>query len=447
MAAQDVAPALLEAVREAFERDMKQDKELVRLLERISEGKASFEDAGEYAARVGEALAAAFGECLSSEVLPEGRMWYNIAERVVKPMLEEDHQLVTTAAAETITALNRGAEIGMTAQTLPADGERIQGFLDRLSSEPVYDDVAWMLDAPVVSFSQAAATETLKQSVRVMGKSGLRARIIRRAERRCCKWCSALAGTYDYPDVPDDVYRRHENCRCVVEYDPGEGKKRQNVHSKEWQDAEAPDELEARRQLTGIGEGNQPNRILELNQKNRGKKVMITDQAIQKVRAVSFDRIDEATASFIQATHQELLRFSRAENFSDEVVCAIDLRSNTRLHFIKGSRDTVDPEADAQYYHALHTAPQKSLVICHNHPGLSYFSLNDIAFFMSYDSVKTMTIVTNQGHVWYISKTSAFNRRTAADCMVDATKKFPDDLDSRVEYFIKNCYTYGVERN
>lgn len=243
MAAQDVAPELLEAVRAAFERGMKQDKELVRLLERISTGEASFADAGEYAARVGEALSAAFGECLSSEVLPEGRMWYNIADRVVRPMLEEDHRLVTTAAAETITAQNREAGIGMTAQTVPVDEDRIQGLLDRVSSEPVYDDAAWLLDAPVVNFSQAAADETLKRNVGVMGKSGLRARIIRKAEHKCCAWCSGLAGTYDYPGAPDDVYRRHERCRCVVEYDPGKGKQRQNVHSKEWTDAEKYDKL------------------------------------------------------------------------------------------------------------------------------------------------------------------------------------------------------------
>ena len=35
--------------------------------------------------------------------------------------------------------------------------------------------------------------------------------------------------------------RRHENCRCVVEYDPGDGKK-QNVYSKKWVDLEKKQE-------------------------------------------------------------------------------------------------------------------------------------------------------------------------------------------------------------
>lgn len=31
--------------------------------------------------------------------------------------------------------------------------------------------------------------------------------------------------------MPKDIYRRHDNCKCSVEYDPGKGRKRQAVHS------------------------------------------------------------------------------------------------------------------------------------------------------------------------------------------------------------------------
>ena len=41
-----------------------------------------------------------------------------------------------------------------------------------------------------------------------------------------CNWCKSLAGTYHYPDVPTDVYKRHDRCKCSVAYDPGEGKKK-----------------------------------------------------------------------------------------------------------------------------------------------------------------------------------------------------------------------------
>ena len=64
-----------------------------------------------------------------------------------------------------------------------------------------------------------------------------------------CKRCSSLAGVYEYPDVPEDVYRRHENCRCTVEYDPGDGKKLQNVHTKKWISKEESVTLEKRKKI------------------------------------------------------------------------------------------------------------------------------------------------------------------------------------------------------
>lgn len=40
-------------------------------------------------------------------------------------------------------------------------------------------------------------------------------------------FASALSNVLEllvYPDVPPDVYRRHERCRCTVLYDPADGK-------------------------------------------------------------------------------------------------------------------------------------------------------------------------------------------------------------------------------
>lgn len=49
---------------------------------------------------------------------------------------------------------------------------------------------------------------------------------------KCCKWYSSKVGTYPYsPNMDTDVFRRHANCRCLVEYDNGSGVY-QNAHSK-----------------------------------------------------------------------------------------------------------------------------------------------------------------------------------------------------------------------
>ena len=245
---EDIAPALLELLRKRFSELVAVNPKIRALYKRIQEGNATYADAEEYAWLVGNALSQAFGENLSSAVLPDGRMYYNIADRVLRPMLEEDHGLIADAAVLVQTALNEKAGIGIKAQTVAVNTDRIQGILDKVSDAPAFDDVAWVLDAPVKNFSQAVVDDTIRANVNFQGQTGLRPKIIRKSERKCCQWCSDLAGEYDYPDVPDDVYRRHENCRCTVLYDPANGKRRrQDVHTKRWTDEENYGKVEERK--------------------------------------------------------------------------------------------------------------------------------------------------------------------------------------------------------
>lgn len=234
--AEDIAPELLEKIQTDF----------LALLGEDVPRTMNYEGAGDYAERVGTALAEAFRRNLGAEVLPDGRMYWNIADRVVRPMLEQDYQLSSAAAVQVQAALNRSAGLGIRAQKAKLNEDRVEGFLNRLASAFNYNDVAWLLNEPVKTFSRSVVDDTLRVNVEFQAKAGLRPKIIRRAERKCCKWCSDLAGIYDCDDAPDDIYRRHENCRCVVEFDPGSGK-RQNVWTRKWTDPDERDKIETRK--------------------------------------------------------------------------------------------------------------------------------------------------------------------------------------------------------
>lgn len=176
-------------------------------------------------------------------------MYYNIAKSVVRPMLEEDHAIISDAAVQVQNSLNTKAGIHIKAQTVPVNEDRVNGIIDKVSDADVYDDVAWVLQEPVKNFSMNVVDEILRANVDFQGKSGLRPKIIRRSEHRCCEWCSRLAGVYDYP-VDREVYQRHERCRCTVDYDPGTGK-RQNVHTKQWTDP-AESAMIEKRKIIGL---------------------------------------------------------------------------------------------------------------------------------------------------------------------------------------------------
>ena len=221
----DIAPALLETIRTAFFTFLGDDKPTQN----------TYEAAGNYADRVGAALARAFAKHLSSAVLPDGKMYWNVAQHVIRPLLEDDSRISAEAAAAVQKALNEAAGIGLAVQEAPPDAERIDALLGAVCAADHYDDAAHLLSAPVLeNFSRHAVDETLRLNADAHARAGLRPRIVRTAESRCFAWCAALAGTFDYPDgTPPDVFRRHNRCRCTVEYDPATGR-RQNVWTKEW---------------------------------------------------------------------------------------------------------------------------------------------------------------------------------------------------------------------
>ena len=103
---------------------------------------------------------------------------------------------------------------------------------------------------PIVTFSQSVVDDTLKKNIDFQAKAGLKPKIVRKLVGKACDWCRNLAGSYDYPKVPSDVYHRHERCRCTVEYDPRDiDKKRQDVWSKNWVDPDKDAKIAERKNL------------------------------------------------------------------------------------------------------------------------------------------------------------------------------------------------------
>lgn len=121
---------------------------------------------------------------------------------------------------------------------------RIKGIVDRISSEDDFDSIKWITQAPVQNFCRSAVDEIAQKNAELHNDMGLEAKIVRQTVGENCKWCDALAGEYVYPDVPHEVYQRHDDCDCIVEYMPGDGRV-QNVYSKQW--VEDPSDLELRK--------------------------------------------------------------------------------------------------------------------------------------------------------------------------------------------------------
>jgi len=234
MMAVDIAPELLENIQRDFNTSIRKNKKLSSIREMIDNGTATYEQANEYAVEVGEVLSRTYEVHIKSETLPNGKMYYNIAERVLNPTLSNNHIIVATVSAEIQEQLNRSAGLGLKGIEPGVNQLRIDSIINRVANEDLFDNVSWILAEPVVNFTQSTVDDTIKANVEFQGESGLSPQIIRVAHGSPpCNWCRSLEGTYKYPDVPEDVYKRHDRCRCTVEYDPGDAR-RQNIWTREW---------------------------------------------------------------------------------------------------------------------------------------------------------------------------------------------------------------------
>lgn len=232
--ATDIVPELMEKIQREFNHKISRNKKIQRIQEMIENGTATYEQAYEFAQEVGEALAQAFETNISSEMLPDGHMYFNIADRILNSTLETNHVLVANVSVEIQEILNRQARLGLKGIKPELNRHRIKSIIERIVHEELFDNVSWMIGEPIVNFTQSVVDDTIKANAHFQYESGLFPKIIRIVHgSEPCDWCKKVAGVYKYPDVPEDVYKRHDRCRCVVEYDPGDAR-RQNVWSKEW---------------------------------------------------------------------------------------------------------------------------------------------------------------------------------------------------------------------
>jgi len=246
---QDIVPELLDKIQQQFTRDLNNNSNIKNIYTKINNGTATHIDVHKFAIETGKTLADSFNKYITIESLPDGRMYYNIAERILNPTLGNNYELIDKALETVQTDLNKKAGFGLKGIRTPLNQGRIDGFIERLSLEENFKDVKWILDEPVINFSQSIVDAGIANNVDFQARSGLTPTVTRIVTgHKPCAWCRGLAGTYEYPDVPEDVYRRHDNCRCLVEYDPGNNKK-QDVWTKQWRDPKEKEKIEHRKTI------------------------------------------------------------------------------------------------------------------------------------------------------------------------------------------------------
>ena len=228
----DIGAELLEKIRAYFKKKCQGDAYIQSVLGKVAAGTAQMEEISLLSQSIGFRASQAISEYVNVAALPDGKMYYNIADTILSGVLKDNYEIINSAAAECQRALDRKMGINIEPQRAPYPAERVQAVVGAASAPDISEEkMVRRMTSTTENITRSFYDDYVETNVKYRSEAGLECFIIRSDHGGCCKWCAALAGKYRYPEeVPKDVYRRHDNCTCTVTYT--NGRKAQDVWSK-----------------------------------------------------------------------------------------------------------------------------------------------------------------------------------------------------------------------
>lgn len=255
----DLVPELLSDITKSFDSKTKESKVLKEKLTKLKNKKANHLDSNEFAQEVGEILSSVFRENITEDKLPDGKIYYNIVNRVLNPNLKNNYNIINAYAKIVQDELNKKAKISLKAMDAEYNQDRVDGIVESVLKKDDYSSMINDLCSSTENFSRSIVDELIKNNANLHSKAGLKPVIERKMHGGACSFCKTLAGTYDYEeakrlaetDPKKNPFARHRHCRCTVDYVPGNNKK-QDIWSKKWTDIDKDDKIILRKELNKI---------------------------------------------------------------------------------------------------------------------------------------------------------------------------------------------------
>lgn len=211
------------------------DPALRALLKSIDSGKANFRDTAQYSIRYSHQL----GNILSENVLD---IPPDVRETAAEELLKYGYDDMNTILAEVQKSLDEQAGIHIRPQKSDFPSERVQQFAHSLIDPTVEDSVIKRrARSGSETITKSFHDSFIKKNAQFRNDAGLKCYITREGSN-CCKWCSEVAGRYEFGSQPSDIFRRHDNCDCTIDYDGQKLRGKLNAdgsRSKTWE--EVPD--------------------------------------------------------------------------------------------------------------------------------------------------------------------------------------------------------------
>lgn len=214
------------------------EAELRYILKRVSEKKADFNDTFQYA----KILSHTLGNELSDEILT-----LEDPEIITAELLRSSYEDINSVCADVQKALDERISVNLKPQKSAFPAERVRQFAHSLIDPTVSESVIKRrARTGTTTISMSFHDDYISENAKFRQKLGLDC-YITRIGSHCCEWCTAVSGKYAFGEQPADIFRRHDNCDCVIIYDNKvlRGKQRDGGTTRAWEETkEYPKDFE-----------------------------------------------------------------------------------------------------------------------------------------------------------------------------------------------------------
>ena len=219
-----MAEDILDMMRREFQRRIRSDPTIAEIRDLINAG-AEYPVAEKYATRAGQLLSEVLKEYISPDLFAQmGKIEPSELAHYITPMLNQGYDYVSAAAMTVQQFMNSKFGVGLEVIASEFDHSAAMNIVGKMCEYDNFEDSLFMLDEPIVQNLLQVVSDTMHDNLQEQSDFGLDPTVIRTAESGACPWCKKLAGTYDYADVSfkgEDVWLRHNDCRCEITYSIG----------------------------------------------------------------------------------------------------------------------------------------------------------------------------------------------------------------------------------
>ena len=218
-------PSNLErTVRKRFTELFENDKKIEIVYKKIRQGRATYADALSFSKEIGTILANVFQ---TVDLNPA-----NIAELtnyIIENAMTQNIALSNLVCESVQSTLNEAAGIGLNPvrPDMGVSNGKIKGIRRLVEEAEDEHAIKVALNEPIITNVMQNVDDWVKTNADFQAGTGMKPVIVRTwsgsypsHDTKHTDWCEDLAGTFEYGKEPEDVYKRHEGCRCTVEYFP-----------------------------------------------------------------------------------------------------------------------------------------------------------------------------------------------------------------------------------